>query len=129
MEEFFEMPSKRTILVVDDEKEMRDRYRAALEKENFRVIEAPDALETANLLMRDSSSIDLILLDINIEEIDGRDIFDIIDQYDPTLQVMVSSVHPINDQKLKIPRAAEYHNKADGEKILLKKVKHILGMN
>lgn len=119
----------RNILVVDDEREIRKKYKTLLKSEGFKVFEAPDAIEVANLLMRESSSLDLIVLDINIKEVDGRDIFDIIDQYNPTLPILISSVHPLQDQKLKIPRATDYHNKSDGEKVLLKKVKKILGLN
>ena len=119
----------RSILVVDDEKDVRKTYKKLFKKEGFRVLEAANALDVADQLMKESSYIDLILLDINIKEIDGRDIFDIIDKYNPSLQVLVSSVHPIRDQKLKIPRAIDYHSKLDGDKTLLKKVKHVLGLN
>lgn len=117
-----------TILIVDDEKEMRKKYKDAFAKESFRIIEAADALGCAECLMRDCSAIDLIILDINIAEVDGKDIFDIIDQYDSTKQILISSVHPVQDQRLKIPRAIEYHNKADGEEALLMKVKNVLGI-
>jgi len=119
----------KTILIVDDEKDFRKKYKKLLKGEGFRIIEAPDAVEVANVLMRENANLDLILLDINIGEVDGRDIFDIIDEYAPGKGIIVTSVHPIGDQKLKIPRATDYYNKAQDESILLGKVLKILGAN
>ena len=118
----------RKILIVDDEKEMRKKYKAFLVAEGFGVLEAPNALEVSNILMREKSNIDLILLDINLPEIDGRDIFDIIDEYAPELKIIVTSVHPLQDQKLKIPRAADYYNKSQKEDVLLRKIRNVLGV-
>ena len=120
-------PVKRTILLVDDEKKMRSRYKKVLKREGFRVIEAPNALEVANILMREKSKLELIVLDINIREVDGRDIFDIIAEYAPDLQVIVSSVLPIGEQKIRIPRAADYFCKANKDSLLVSKVKNIIG--
>lgn len=118
----------RTILLVDDEKAMRSKYKKILKKEGFKVIEAPKAMEVANVLMREKSNIDLILLDINIPEVDGRGIFDIVDEYAPELPIIVTSVHPLNDQKLRIPRAADYYNKLQAQDVLLKKIRGVLGI-
>ena len=93
----------------------------------FRVIEAPSALDVADILMREHSSIDLILLDINIPEVDGRGIFDIIDEYAPELPIIVTSVHPVNDQKLRIPKATDYYSKLHKESTLLAKIRKVLG--
>lgn len=118
----------RTVLVVDDEKDMRKKFKRLLVTKGFKVIEAPNALEVANILMREKSNLDLILLDIQIGELDGRDIFDIIDEYAPVLPVIVTSVLPLNDQKLKIPRAADYFHKGDKDEVFLSKVCRLLGV-
>ena len=118
----------RTVLIVDDEREMRKRYKALLKANGFKVFEARDAIEVANILMREKSQLEVILLDINIAELDGRDIFDIIDQYAPNIPIIVNSIYPINDQKLRIPRATDYFNKAQKDEVLLKKIKDIMGV-
>ncbi len=118
----------RTVLLVDDEKKMRMRFKKLLKAEKFRVLEAQSAIEVADALMREHSSIDLILLDINIPEVDGRGIFDIVDEYSPELPIIVTSVNPLMDQKLRIPRAVDYFQKLDDDKILLRKVKNALGI-
>ena len=118
----------RTILVVDDEKVFRKKYRGLLKEKGFKVKTASSALEVSEVLMRDKSLIDLILLDINIPEVDGRGIWEIIDEYAPQLQIIVTSVNPLHDQKIRIPRAADYYNKADKEATLLKKITRVLGV-
>ena len=118
----------RTVLLVDDEKKMLMRFKKLLKAEKFRVLQAQSAIEVADALMREHSSIDLILLDINIPEVDGRGIFDIVDEYSPEVPIIVTSVNPLMDQKLRIPRAVDYFQKLDDDKILLRKVKNALGI-
>jgi len=117
-----------TVLLIDDDKEFRTKFRKLLSDNDINVLEAPDALEVVNVLMRDKSSIDAIVLDLEIKEVDGRDIYDIVQDYAPGIPVIVSSVIPLNDQKLKIPRARDYYNKAEPEKVLIKKIRMILGI-
>ena len=119
----------RTILIIDDEKEFRKKYKKLLKEKGFTVIEAENALDVGNSLMRDHSKIDLILLDINIPEVDGRGIWEIIDEYAPELPIIVTSVHPIVDQKLKVPRCADYFSKLHKEDLLLSKIMKVLGMS
>ena len=119
----------RTILIVDDEKVFRKKYKKLLKKEGYRVIEAPSALEVTDALMRERSNIDLILLDINLPEVDGKGIFDIIDEYAPSLDIIITSVHPLHDQKLRIPRASDYYSKMHSEETLLRKIRKVLGVN
>ena len=118
----------RTILLIDDEKKMRQKFKKLLKTEKFRVLEAESAIEVADILMREHSTIDLILLDMNLPEVDGRGIFDIVDEYAPELPIIITSVNPINDQKLQIPRAVDYYQKLQDEKILLTKVRSALGL-
>ena len=120
--------SQRTVFIVDDETKMRRKYKKLLKENGFRVVEAPNALEVANTLMREKNSLDLILLDINIAEIDGRDIFEIIDEYAPDMPVIVSSVYPTSEQKFRIPHADDYFSKSQKDEILLTKVRHLLGI-
>ena len=114
------------ILIIDDDRKFRKEYKGRFKSLGFGVLEAPDALEVVNLLMREHKNIALIILDINIPEVDGRGIYEIIQEYAPEIPVVVSSVFPISNQKLKIQRARGYHNKINGKDVLIKKVKEIL---
>jgi DNA-binding response OmpR family regulator len=117
----------RKVFIIDDEKDFRKKYKKLFRAEGYKVLVAPDFVEVANILMREKSNIGLIVLDINLPEVDGRDISEIIDEYAPELPILVSSVIPIRDQKLRIRKAFAYHNKLDGEEALLKKVRSYLG--
>jgi len=118
----------RKILVVDDDENIRNRYKEVLSKIEVETFEAPEALDVIDILMRNQSEIEMVLLDIEMPEVNGRDIFDIVTEYAPELPIMVASVLPIADQKLRIPRAREYYGKADGDEVLVSKVKSILGI-
>ncbi len=117
----------RTILVVDDEKEFRKKYKKLLKAEGYKVYEAQTAMDVAEHLMR--SRLDLILLDINIPVVDGKDISDIIDEYPAqNPAVIVTSVYPVSEQKFKIRRATDYYDKSSDTNLLLKKVRNVLGV-
>ena len=58
-----------TILVVDDEKEIRELLRLYLENSGYKVIEAEDGQQALDILH--SEKIDLCLLDIMMPKIDG----------------------------------------------------------
>lgn len=63
------MSEQKTILIADDEQEMRDLIRAYLERENYRVDEAADGYEVLQKVQ--NNQYDLLLLDIMMPELDG----------------------------------------------------------
>ena len=60
---------KKTILVVDDEKTIRNLLNINLTREGYNVIEAADGVEAVNIAL--DKKPDLILLDVMIPKIDG----------------------------------------------------------
>lgn len=117
-----------TVLIVDDEKKFRSKYKTMFKAKGLKVLQAPDALEVVNVLMRKKSSMDLIILDICIPEVDGRGISEIVEEYAPNIPILVASFLPINDQKLKVRNATDYFHKLDKDSVLWDKVKKILGI-
>jgi DNA-binding NtrC family response regulator len=117
------------VLIVDDDTSIRKRYRKLLSSNNIKTLVAPEALRVGELLMREKSDIDLILLDLQIKEVDGRGIWEIVSEYAPEIPIVVQSVLPLKEQKIRIPRARAYFNKADGDVKLLELVKKVLGLN
>ena len=113
------------ILVVDDEKKIRNLYRKLLTLEKYEVIEAEDSQSATHRLI-DEQNVQLILLDINMPLIDGRVLYDLIRMYDPKIKVIVTSAYPLEDQKKKIVNADDYYDKAQGTEVLLEKVEHVL---
>ncbi len=62
---------KETILVVDDEKEIRDLIGIYLDNDGYKVIKASNGLEALNILEKED--VDLILLDIMMPNMDGME--------------------------------------------------------
>lgn len=60
---------KETILIVDDEKEIRDLIGIYLDNEGFKVIKACDGFEALKIL--ETEKVDLIILDIMMPKMDG----------------------------------------------------------
>jgi DNA-binding NtrC family response regulator len=111
----------KTILIVDDEKRIRKIYLKVLSREGFCVLEAENA-ETAYEIML-CTTVDVVLLDINMPEVDGGILFKIIDTFILKTKVIVASVYPIENQKMVIKNATDYYDKSDSINTLVEKIK------
>ena len=63
---------KKTILVVDDEKNIRDLLVFNLQNEGYNTIEASDGLQAVDIALKESP--DLILLDVMLPKLDGKSV-------------------------------------------------------
>ncbi|HSV43076.1 MAG TPA: response regulator [Candidatus Bathyarchaeia archaeon] len=115
----------RNILMIDDEERVARQYKKFLEQKGYRVILAKSAQEGTREMIREQK-IDLILLDINMNEVDGCYMRDVIREYDDRLRVMVFSVYPLDEQRRMIPNAEAYFDKADSVDVFLEKVSKLL---
>ncbi len=80
------------ILIVDDEKEIRDSLKMVLKYEGYQVVEAADG-ETALSLIEEQIDIDLVLLDILMPGRDGLEILAEIKKRPYAPEVIVISGH------------------------------------
>ena len=113
------------ILIIDDEQRIGQSYTRLLSEEGFEAKYASGAKEATNFLIREP--FDLVLLDINMPEVDGKAMYEVVREYDRHMKVIVSSVYPIEDQVQSILGACAYHNKSQGVDILVAKIKEVLG--
>lgn len=91
--------SKATILLVDDELEIRRIYSEGLEKGNYQIIDfetAEDALRTFN---KDPDQFDLALVDYNLPGMDGITLTKKMHIQRPDLPVILISGYVNNPQK------------------------------
>ena len=58
-----------TILIADDEKEIRDLLRLYLENEHYQVLEAQDGMQALELVH--NNRVDMCILDIMMPKLDG----------------------------------------------------------
>jgi DNA-binding response OmpR family regulator len=98
-----------------------------MQREGFDVIEAAGAGEAYDLLLE--NSVDLILLDINMMNVDGTVLYEIAQVFCEKSKVIVTSVYPLEDQKKLIQGAADYYDKSDSLQILIEKVNRLLIRN
>jgi len=114
----------KSILVVDDEKPMREIYKEALEAEGFKVLEAENAVQANEILKK--STPDIVLLDLRLPGVDGGTMYDVISMFHKRVKVIVNSVFPVEEQKNFVCGAAGYNDKAEGVEVLIQKVRYLL---
>lgn len=88
-----------TVLVIDDEVQIRRFLRAGFEIENFQVIEAEDA--QTGLRIATLRPIDLLVVDLNLPDLDGAEIVERVRSWS-TVPIIVLSVRASEDDKVRL---------------------------
>lgn len=83
-----------SVLVIDDEVSMRRILRRTLEAENFQVEEAENGESALRLVQTRSQPFDLVLTDLAMPLIDGRQVSETLTRYRPTVAVLCMSADP-----------------------------------
>ena len=86
-------PHPATILVVDDEPQVRRLASRALEREGYRVIEATDGLEALGLFTQDAR-IDLLVTDVRMPHTDGIVLAAALRRRFPAIPVLFRAGYP-----------------------------------
>ena len=79
-----------TVLLVDDEEAIREALAATLEAMGFRVLLARDGLEALETFEAEPG-VDLVLMDLTMPRMDGREAFQAMRKLRPDLKVILSS--------------------------------------
>ena len=80
-----------TILLVEDEAAVRQFATIALERHGYRVLEAHSAEAALSLLERVSCPIHLLLTDIVLPGIDGRELADHVERFRPDMSILFTT--------------------------------------
>jgi CheY-like chemotaxis protein len=80
-----------TVLLVEDEDDVRALAREVLERQGYTVVEAPDGAQALSLFERDGGRIDLILTDVVMPRMSGRELVDRVRASRPTMPVLYMS--------------------------------------
>jgi PAS domain S-box-containing protein len=86
-----ESPNTETILLVDDELMIRNLGRTILEDQGYRVMLAADGQEAVDLYQRELGRVDLVILDLSMPRLNGRDACRELIRIDPLVRVLLSS--------------------------------------
>lgn len=87
----------KTILIVDDEKEIRELLRLYIEKDNYSVIQAENGLEA--LKQTKLHQIDLVIIDIMMPELDGYQFIKALRAYS-NVPIIIVSAKTENHEKI-----------------------------
>ncbi len=93
-----------TILLVDDEEMIRDIGRKMLEKLGYEVLTAADGRQALALFQRHQDRIDLVLLDMVMPEMGGKEVFEGIKAISDRARVLLCSGYSIDGQASEILR-------------------------
>lgn len=119
--------SNQSILVVDDEVDIRDSIRLVLEDEGYKVITAVDGEDCLRKLK--SNSPDLILLDILMPGLTTKEIIEGIKKINSKLKIVFLTVVRLAEQTKRdiiVKNMKDYIEKPFNNKDLLKRVKKAL---
>lgn len=85
-----------TILLVEDEASVRSVTREVLESEGYRIVEAQDAIDGIRVCEQFLGNIDLVLTDVVMPGMNGRDMARKLTQRHPHLKIMFMSGYTDN---------------------------------
>jgi PAS domain S-box-containing protein len=80
-----------TVLLVDDDVGLRNMGRNVLQRQGYRVLVAGDGLQAVELFRRERARIDLVVLDLTMPRLSGRDAFHLLRKIDPAAAVVFAS--------------------------------------
>jgi CheY-like chemotaxis protein len=91
-----------TVLLVDDEAMVVEVGRPMLEKLGYRVLEANGGHEALRVYREKQSTIDIVVLDMIMPDLNGGETFERLKEIDPEIKVLLSSGYSINGQAQRI---------------------------
>ncbi len=99
-----------TVLLAEDEDDLRELVGNMLEELGMEVLRASDGHEALYLEDTYDGTIDLLLTDIVMPELNGVDLADLMSEFQPQMKVIFMSGYPANSQSARseIPEGADF---------------------
>ncbi len=97
-----------TILIVDDEKMIIEIGKKMLTKMGYRPMIAISGQEAIEVYRENLESIDLIILDMIMPDMNGQEAFDNLKKLNPAVKVLLSSGYSLNEQAQRIMESGCY---------------------
>ncbi|OIO29228.1 MAG: hypothetical protein COZ31_04260 [Nitrospirae bacterium CG_4_10_14_3_um_filter_44_29] len=122
------MVYKETILLAEDEESVRKLIKEVLEADGYRVVEAADGEEAVNKFMENKDRIDILLLDIVMPKMSGREVYERIKKIKPDIKLLMASGYPADfiSQKGILEEGLNFIAKPMSPPKLLKKMREVL---
>ncbi len=115
----------KTILVVDDEEDIRLLYQEELADEGYRVITANDGLEALKQIKTQNP--DLVTLDLKMPRMDGVEFLRKVRETHRTLPIIISTAYGEYKQDFSVWLSDAYITKSSDLTELKSKIKELLG--
>jgi len=117
-----------TILLAEDEAEVRKITKNVLEEFGYKVIEAVDGEDAINKFMENKDRTELLLLDVVMPRKNGREVYEMIRKTNPDIKVLFASGYDSDfAHKNKIIEAGlDFISKPVSPTVILKKVREVL---
>jgi PAS domain S-box-containing protein len=80
-----------TILIVEDEASLRQLLCTILEPRGYKVLTASDGARAVDVLMSEPATIDVVLLDLNLPQLNGVDVYKALRRLRPEAKVIIIS--------------------------------------
>ncbi len=118
----------RTVLVVEDEDAMREVTRRILVRNGYRVVAAASGPEAIEMMETDSEDVDLLLTDVVMPQMLGKEVADRITALRPDVRVLFMSgyAQPVLGAKGTLEPGVRLVQKPFSETVLLAKVRDVL---
>jgi CheY-like chemotaxis protein len=87
-----------TVLIVDDEEEIRTVLRAQLERSGYQAKECADGVEAVDFFRRYGRDVDAVILDVVMPRSNGVECFAKMKMIDPDVKVLLMSGYAVDEQ-------------------------------
>ena len=99
------LPRGSTVLVIDDEEEIRDVVQAVLSSRGIAVLTAESGRQGLDLFRQHADRIDVVLLDMNMPGMSGEAVFEGLRSINPKVRVIVSTGYSEQEAALRFANA------------------------
>ncbi len=117
-----------TILVAEDNNELRALSVNVLEDNGYKVIAAGDGAEAVDAFSLQQGDISIVILDVVMPKMNGKEVFEAIKKLDPTVKVIFTSGYTddIIEEKGMVNEKYDFLGKPITPGTLLKKIREVL---
>ena len=92
-----------TLMMIDDEPLMTDMFRQAMTKRNFHILVASSGAEALQIVTAQGASIDLIITDMTMPDMDGLAVAHELYARVPHVPVLIATGHDLDPTRLNLP--------------------------
>ena len=100
-EHVVKIEGRETILLVDDEQYVRELGEKVLTFHGYNVLLAKDGLEAIHIYQSAKDSIDLVILDLMMPNLSGRDAYKRLKEINPAVKVIICSGYGLDHEAMK----------------------------